>query len=94
MTAQRTPRDPMSIDINDELKFCADVGQELFEQLIKKTEGDAPRVILSAAILIVSLCEGKEGVLETILQGVDLIEKKVEFAKEMLMAEARQAPMN
>ena len=94
MTAQRTPRDPMSIDINDELKFCADVGQELFEQLIKKTEGDAPRVILSAAILIVALCQDKEGVLDTILQGVEMIEMKVNFAKEMLMAEARQAPIN
>jgi hypothetical protein len=94
MTNQNNRRDPKNVNIDEEMKFCAEVGQELFEQLIKKTEGDAPRVILSAAILLVALCEGTEGVLETILQGVELIKMKVEFAKEMLMAEARNAPMN
>lgn len=94
MTNQNNRRDPKNVNIDEEMKFCAEVGQELFEQLIKRTDGDAPRVILSAAILLVALCEGKEGVLETILQGVELIEMKVEFAKEMLMAEAKNAPMN
>lgn len=94
MTEQNNRRKPEDINIDDEIKFCAELGQELFEQLLKKTGGDGPRVVLSTAILIVALCEGREGVLETILQGVDLIEKKVEFAKEMMMAEARQSPLN
>lgn len=81
-------------DIADELKFCVDVGQNLFNQLIKDTNGDGPRVILSASILLVALCEGKEGVLETILQGVDILEAKVAVAKMAMMAQARQSPIN
>jgi hypothetical protein len=94
MTEQNNRRKPEDINIDDELEFCAELGQELFKQLLKKTNGDGPRVILSTAILIAALCEGREGVLETILQGVDLIEMKVEFAKEMLMAQAKHASIN
>ena len=32
MTNQNNRRDPKNLNIDEEMKFCAEVGQELFEQ--------------------------------------------------------------
>lgn len=94
MEDMKNPDDFTNDDIRNELKFCVDVGQNLFNQVIKETNGSGPRVVLSTAVLLLALCDGKEGVLDAILEGVRVLDEKVEQTKAMMMAEARQSPLN
>ena len=90
----KDPKDMTGKDIAEEMKFCVDVGQLLFNTLIKETGGYGPRVILSASVLLVALCEGKEGILDTILEGVAVLDEQIDQAKTKIMAEARAASIN
>lgn len=90
----KDPKDMTSKDIAEEMKFCVDVGQLLFNTVIKETGGYGPRVILSTAILLLALCEGKENVLDSILEGYSVLDNQVEVAKKAIMAEAKHSPIN
>lgn len=87
-------RDLSKLDVDAELMFCSHVGEALYKKVIEETGGDAPRVILSTAILLVALSENKKGVMEAILSATKLVDAKVEYAKQMLMEEASASPLN
>ena len=91
---RKNAKDMTREDLNNEMRVCTDVGEKLFNFILKETDGYGPRVILSTAILLLALSEKGDDVLPSILNAVKFLDEQVSSIKEEILAEAKASTLN